>query len=407
LSVESTRRAAPLCLLLAIGLLGASGCAEEDEPQGLGPISASVFPDGEGPFTSYDLFANAFVNHPVGTPVPTYSYSWTCTGACPAAAPGPYTERTVPAADTTKDDVWEVTATATFGSTIVGPDTASLTIINSKPVVEVDRITNRNPACPDEGITVVATGSDADVDPVTLNYQWTVDNVVEPAATGPTIDCQYFEVGERVRVRVQPFDGEEFGRIEFSNVVLVGPPPDPATSPVESPAVAAASASDGGVSDEAAEPLVHIGLSAAAVRPDTLAVTEANACHIDARGAIVCTGEPAHGLTEPPAGAFSQLALELDYACALRSDDASVVCWGDPVDDVGQLDPPAGAFSQLAVGTTAACALDFGGAIACWGDDPDGLATPPAGAFVELDVSQSSGCAMDADGAVACWGRTE
>ncbi len=413
--VERTRRVGPLSLLLAIllfgSLLGATGCGDENEPQGLGPLSASVFPDGEGPFTSFDLFANAWANYPVGTTPPTFSYSWTCSapgGPCPGFA-GPYTTRTIPASDTTKEDVWEVTATAAFGTTVIGPDAASITIINSKPVVVVDPITNRRPNCPNDAITVVATGSDADDDPVTLTYVWTVNNVVEPAATGDSLDCQYFEVGDRVRVSVQPFDGEEFGRIEFSNIVNVRPPATALASPAESPSTATASASSTSAeSDETAlEPLARIGLRSVSPRPDALDVTEANACHIDAQGAIACTGETAHGLTEPPAGRFSQLALELDYACALRSDDASVTCWGDPVDDVGQLDAPSGAFAQLGVGSTAACALGLDGAIVCWGEDADGLTSPPAGAFVELDVAHSTGCAMSADGAVACWGRAD
>jgi len=150
----------------------------------------------------------------------------------------------------------------------------------------------------------------------------------------------------------------------------------------------------------------HTTLSVAA-RADLLDVTEANVCLIDAAGAIGCSGETGHGITEPPEGRFSQLALELDYACAVRADDASIVCWGTPVEDVGQLDPPAGPFASVDVGATVACALGLDGAIACWGEDPDGLASPPSGAFFELDVAGSSGCAVDQRGEVVCWGRGE
>jgi hypothetical protein len=101
------------------------------------------------------------------------------------------------------------------------------------------------------------------------------------------------------------------------------------------------------------------------------------------------------------------VAVALDFACALRLEDGAAVCWGEPVEDFGQLTPPGGGFVQLALGATTACGLRPDGRIACWGDDEFGQASPPAGEFVGLELSETYGCAVDPSGEPACWGLDE
>ncbi len=135
-----------------------------------------------------------------------------------------------------------------------------------------------------------------------------------------------------------------------------------------------------------------------------VSISESSACSIAADGSLECTGGEEFGLTKPPAGGYSQVVVEVDYACAIRADDRSIQCWGQPPAELGLLAPPAGPFGKIDLGIEAACGLREAGEIACWGDDAFGRTTGPGGLFVDLDVSDTYSCAIAADGLVSCWG---
>src|SRR6185436_882464 len=56
----------------------------------------------------------------------------------------------------------------------------------------------------------------------------------------------------------------------------------------------------------------------------SVSIADANACAVDAAGAIVCCGFPRP--PPPPKGTFKSVSVGWDLACAVRSDD-TVVCW--------------------------------------------------------------------------------
>ncbi len=62
---------------------------------------------------------------------------------------------------------------------------------------------------PGNALGVAVTGGDADGDPVSYEYQWTING--KPAGTGARIG-EPVKHGDTVVVRVTPFDGESYGR---------------------------------------------------------------------------------------------------------------------------------------------------------------------------------------------------
>ena len=81
-----------------------------------------------------------------------------------------------------------------------------------------------------------------------------------------------------------------------------------------------------------------------------LAVADTRTCALDERDAIVCCGLRDGAA---PQGAFTALALDDRYACAIRS-SGELACWGKPA--LGAT-PPSGRFSRVSVAGSGACAI--------------------------------------------------
>ena len=112
---------------------------------------------------------------PDGDPV-SYAYAWTRNGT-----PTSHTSSTVPAADTVKNDIWEVFVTPSDGAGTGPTAQASTTVGNGVPTVDSTSLAPSGPAT-DDRLSVTATGSDPDGDPVALTYEWFVDGL----STGQT-----------------------------------------------------------------------------------------------------------------------------------------------------------------------------------------------------------------------------
>ena len=81
----------------------------------------------------------------------------------------------------------------------------------------------------------------------------------------------------------------------------------------------------------------------------SVSIADANACAVDAAGAIVCCGFPRP--PPPPKGTFKSVSVGWDLACAVRSDDA-VVCWAGKT--AGQ--DFSGRYAEVVVGDGSVCA---------------------------------------------------
>ncbi len=98
--------------------------------------------------------------------------------------------------------------------TVVGPDS------NNAP--EVSGVTlSPNPVMTNDIISVSATTSDADGDPVTLSYSW-IKNGNFMSETGNTLDgSSWFDKGDQIQVEVTPNDGNVNGNTTISNTITI------------------------------------------------------------------------------------------------------------------------------------------------------------------------------------------
>ncbi len=114
-----------------------------------------------------------------------------------------------------------------------GPVTsASITIGNTAPVITSLTL---SPSAVDVTTSVVATSvtTDADGDPVTVSYVWTVSGNVVNGVSGDTLDPSYFSRGDTISVDATPNDGFDDGVVvsaSISGTVLNTAPSTPGVS---------------------------------------------------------------------------------------------------------------------------------------------------------------------------------
>ena len=429
-----------ILLVVALPLLG--GNCDPTVADEFGQISVNITTGADPAFTTKDLIATGSVAVPSGV-VTSWSWSWQVNGlnVPPQFAP----ENVVVSLLTQKTQVWRATGTATFASGGSQTASAEIVVINSPPVIAIER------ACQDAartGVTFPTTVTDADNDPVTVTWQWFV-NGAPVAFTGPdTLPNTFYTAGPpnmpqdvvNVIVTAVDVDGATTSAVRTtgrgldlpnnrictnatsggSGVTVIRPDGgtivslspgdlgelfDPATgstgSGSSSAATGSGTASGSGTAGSGSQEIASTAPTPA------LSVSVANVCNVEPDGSLLCTGLEEFGVNDPPAGAFSRVEVGPDYACALRAADGGVECWGEPVEDLEQTAPPEGPFASIALAADVACGLRPTGEIACWGDDSLGQASPPEGAFVGLDLADGQGCAIAADGAVLCWGDVE
>jgi hypothetical protein len=127
----------------------------------------------------------------------------------------------LPAAETTRDDVWTLTATADVGRNIL-QGTTSLTIANTPPEGTVAL----SPEAPRRVDTLVANAAftDADGDAFTLSYTWYVNN--QPTGhTGPELPPGVVRRSDRVRVEVVANDGTDDSPVAKAEADVRNSPP--------------------------------------------------------------------------------------------------------------------------------------------------------------------------------------
>ena len=74
---------------------------------------------------------------------------------------------------TAKGDMWTVRATPTDGTTTGPYGEAVITIANEAPVLSSVAITPSNPS-PQDDLTCTYSATDADGDPISVSYQWSM-----------------------------------------------------------------------------------------------------------------------------------------------------------------------------------------------------------------------------------------
>ena len=133
--------------------------------------------------------------------------------------------QTIPAADTTTGQVWEVQVTPSDPSGPGAVVTQSASIGNTPPTVAYATI---GPADPVEGQSVsVSAAPDLDIDGdiVTLSYAWLVDGVVVTGETGTSLDSAFFDKGEEIVCEVTADDGTSSTSLLSNSVFAANTPP--------------------------------------------------------------------------------------------------------------------------------------------------------------------------------------
>ncbi|HKG38053.1 MAG TPA: hypothetical protein VKB25_03620 [Conexibacter sp.] len=120
--------------------------------------------------------------------------------------------------------------------------------------------------------------------------------------------------------------------------------------------------------------------------------------------ALACWGGDAFDQASPPSGTFASVSAGYDFTCGVRLDHA-LRCWGAGAEDERR--PPPGSFTTVAAGAAHVCALRTDRTIACWGRDTAGDTAAPPGSFVEVSAGYSFSCGVRADGSLACWGAND
>jgi len=126
-------------------------------------------------------------------------------------------------------------------------------------------------------------------------------------------------------------------------------------------------------------------------------------CAIDQSMTIVCWGEPIqdNGQVAPPAGSFVHLRSYGRTNCALNTAD-QFDCWGEP-DWISK----GANTADFAIGYRHACVLTLDGAIHCYGDPgaPEGVS--PDGTFREVVAGSNITCGLTTDLSLSCWGNDD
>ena len=196
----------------ALFLLSFTAC--NDAPEG-GVVA--ILP--ENPTTVDDLLLDIVedATDPNKKDIVLYDIAWLKDGEVQPDYAG---AQSVASSDTEKHEVWSVEVTPKDDKIAGVTFSASTTILNTPPEVTSGSL---SPNAPKEGDSVVVSASHADVDndPVTLTYEWYVDDE-KVDGSGPSLSSDSFAKNQKIHVVLTPNDGEEDGEPFVVEAVTAG-----------------------------------------------------------------------------------------------------------------------------------------------------------------------------------------
>jgi hypothetical protein len=193
------------------------------------PPTVSLTIEPSEPLSSEDIVATATVTDPDGDTV-DLDWSWTRD-----SQPTGHSGDTVPSADTSRWQTWEVTAVPSDGDEQGEAATASVEVRNSPPALASVSL-SPSEAYEDSVLRAEASYADADYDGVTLHYAWYVDDTLRMEGSASTLGGAYFDKNQDVFVVVTPSDGHDDGEPGTSDVVTILNSPPTASGVSISPA---------------------------------------------------------------------------------------------------------------------------------------------------------------------------
>jgi alpha-tubulin suppressor-like RCC1 family protein len=127
-----------------------------------------------------------------------------------------------------------------------------------------------------------------------------------------------------------------------------------------------------------------------------------------------------------PALVASSISVGARTVCARRTDDLSILCWGDSRSNQAGYTDPYSSVPRMLAGTAGTqhvasghahtCAIDGTGRVSCWGrgsnqqlgsgttSTPTPVSVSAIGDVVDISTSARSSCAVTPDGQLICWG---
>lgn len=187
------------------------------------PVATSLSLTPSAPRTDDTLVATAAGTDADGDPV-GFAYAWEVDGV----STGTTGSTLAGTAHFAKGQVVAVTATPTDGAALGASLRASVTVENTPPTAPGVTISPARPTTTDDLLCAVSTPStDADGDPITYTFAWTVDGVDYPADTpdtgivwvgpgtttwpGDTVPAEDAALGSTWVCTVTPDDGDDLG----------------------------------------------------------------------------------------------------------------------------------------------------------------------------------------------------
>jgi hypothetical protein len=195
-------------LLLAVALL--VGCNEV-------PTAPTLSIEPAEPTTTDDLSVQITADAVDSGRILFYRTVWSRDGQHVLALDD---ETSVPAAETTRDEVWSVEVSAVDDELDLGvPGTAEVTVANSPPTAQVS-ITPSSPTVSQDLVASVTT-TDADDDEVSASVTWTVDGEPRPDLDGLlTVPATATEAEQTWTVILLPDDGIDTGDAVSASVTI-------------------------------------------------------------------------------------------------------------------------------------------------------------------------------------------
>ncbi|MFK7927311.1 MAG: hypothetical protein AB8H79_03935 [Myxococcota bacterium] len=267
------------------------------------------------------------------------TYTWTRDGSNAGV-----TTDTVPAENTSRDEVWVVTAVPNDGDSDGEGAIAQFTVANVAPVMTDILLVPARPQEADE-ITAVGQATDFDNDEIVFLYEWTVNGTTVERASSNTLTGEHFSKGDEVRAVLSPTDSTSLGESLTSDPVVVQNTPPTLERVLIEPAIAREatelSCPPIGGADVDADPLTYafewsvdgtVVANSEAVDGDDFPRDQEVVCTVtvsdDEEPAAPVSSEPVVIQNTPPILA----SVEIDTASP-RTDDSVGVTLGATTDD--------------------------------------------------------------------------
>lgn len=213
-------RAGALCLMLS-----ACGGVDTGAPLPLSPDEfVTLSADSTKVFTTDDIVVTLDVKQPPDSAPVEVQTSWSVLGGTglPEAAEG----LTVPAAATTKGEVWTLTAQVSQEGESLGSVELGITVENSPPDIVLFDISPR-PTQGGQPVTSEVVVEDADGDETTLTFEWSADDQVLDGQSGSVLPPYLIARGMTLKVKVIADDGDDTTTARASARVVNSAPSAP------------------------------------------------------------------------------------------------------------------------------------------------------------------------------------